>query len=275
MTSSISQFLRVSNAVPIIYTPMTSLSKNKDWYASPAELKSELKVPATFLIAGMSASGKTTAAKKLIHLLPRRYDKIIVFSQTAHMTGSWDDVADPRNIFPEPNYPLIEAIKRKQAEWIQEGRDYQICLIFDDCVGVLNTQEASHPMNHLVTMSRHFNLSLFFLVQSMPNISPTIRKNAHFVCVTKVHGSDYDMLFSIQTHYDTKKECLAMLKAYMKEYNLIVFNISNCYSERPIMVLSGKNKLVKKKKQTSGEGSSTSTDPQTPLESAEPATSPP
>lgn len=234
----------------------TGALKN-DFVTSPKDISQQLRVPGTYMIAGMSNSGKTVGCKKLLAMMPKRtgvvdgitqpkpaFDKVIVFSQTAHMTKSWSEVTE--DVFPEPNFGLIAAIQKRQEEWVSEGKIYQIAFIFDDCAGVLNTQERSHPMNRLVTMSRHFNISLFFLVQEMTAISPVIRKNCHFVIVTKIHGSDYDQLFSVQTHYDVKADCVRMLKDSMRDYNLIIFDMK-CYTERPIMILSGKCKLAVKK----------------------------
>lgn len=211
---------------------------------TPREAKEHLRVPGTYLFAGMSNSGKTVGCKKVLSMMPKRFDRIYVFSQTAHITKSWSDVT--QHVFPEPNYALIAAVQKKQEEWVREGKTYQIAFIFDDCAGVLNTQERSHPMNRLVTMSRHYNISLFFLVQEMTALSPVIRKNSHFIVITKVHGSDYDMMYEMQTVFDTKRDCLVMLRKFMREYNLIFFNKVDCYSARPIMVLPGKYKLKRK-----------------------------
>ena len=215
---------------------------------TPKEMKEHLRVPGTYLVCGMSNSGKTVGTRKLLELMPRRFDRIIVFSQTARMTGDWSGVTP--YVYDEPNYGLIAKVQALQEEIkarsTAEGKDsaaaIQIAFVFDDCAGVLETQERGHPMNRLVTMSRHFNISLFFLVQAMTQISPVIRKNAHYVVLTKVHGTDYDLVYSLQTHYDTKKHFIEALRANMKNYNLIVLNM-DCYTPKPIMVLPGRYKL--------------------------------
>lgn len=228
----------------VVREPKLALTDTDRMIVTPAEAKEQLRVPGTYLFAGMSNSGKTVGCKKILSLMPKRFDRIYVFSQTARLTKSWEDVTE--HVFDEPDYALVSAVQRKQEEWVGEGKTYNIAFIFDDCAGVLNTQERSHPMNRLVTMSRHYNISLFFLVQEMTAISPVIRKNAHFIVITKVHGSDYEMMYEMQTVYDTKRECINMLKRYMREYNLILFNKVDCYSARPIMILPGKYKLVKR-----------------------------
>lgn len=228
------------------FTTEPKLSRSeKSLLVTPQEAKEQLRVPGTYLFAGMSNSGKTVGCKKVLTMMPKRFDRIYVFSQTARITKSWEDVTE--HVFDEPDYALIAAVQKKQQQWIDEGKSYQIAFIFDDCAGVLNTQERSHPMNRLVTMSRHYNISLFFLVQEMAALSPVIRKNAHFIIITKVHGSDYDMMYEMQTVFDTKRDCLVMLRQFMREYNLIFFNKVDCYSARPIMVLPGKYKLRRKK----------------------------
>lgn len=228
----------------VVREPKLALTDTDRMIVTPAEAKEQLRVPGTYLFAGMSNSGKTVGCKKILSLMPKRFDRIYVFSQTARLTKSWEDVTE--HVFDEPDYALVSAVQRKQEEWVGEGKTYNIAFIFDDCAGVLNTQERSHPMNRLVTMSRHYNISLFFLVQEMTAISPVIRKNAHFIVITKVHGSDYEMMYEMQTVYDTKRECINMLKRYMREYNLILFNKVDCYSARPIMILPGKYKLRRK-----------------------------
>lgn len=224
---------------------------------NPKQLRESLRVPATYVFAGMSNSGKTMGCKKILTMLPRTrkdetgqprsvakpFDKIIVFSQTARITGDWQDVTD--TILPEPDYELLASIMAKQEAWKAEGKDYQIALIFDDCSGLMGAKETNHPINNFVTMSRHFNISLFFLIQSMTNVNPAIRKNAHFVIVTKIHGSDYKMMFDIQTHFDSQQDCVNLLRAHMKDYNLIIFSIIDCYDSTP-KVLSGKYQLAKR-----------------------------
>lgn len=211
---------------------------------TPEQMKRHLKVPGTYLIAGMSNSGKTVGTKKLLQLMPERFDRIVVFSQTARMTHDWDPVTP--YIYDEPDYALVAKIQTfledRKANSRPGQRLLQVAFVFDDCAGVLETQERTHPMNRLVTMSRHYGISLFFLVQAMTQISPVIRKNAHYVVVTKVHGTDYDLLYSLQTHYDNKKDFITALRASMKDYNLIAFNM-DCYTEKPVMVLSGRYKL--------------------------------
>ena len=227
---------------------------------TPTEMTAHLRVPGTYLVCGMSNSGKTVGTQKLLQMMPRRFDRIIVFSQTAYMTGDWKDVTP--YVYSEPNYELIARVQTLQEEikgrLTAEGKDpasaLQIAFVFDDCAGVLETQERGHPMNKLVTMSRHFNISLFILVQAMTQISPVIRKNSHYVVVTKIHGTDYDLLYALQTHYDNKKDFTTGLRANMKDYNLIAFNM-DCYTPKPIMVLSGRYKLRQKR--------GTDTDPRT------------
>lgn len=218
---------------------------------TPKEMTQHLQVPGTYLIAGMSNSGKTVGTQKLLQLLPRRFDRIIVFSQTARMTGDWSAVTP--YVYDEPDYAFIARLQALQEEIkarvTAAGKDpktaLQVALVFDDCAGVLETQERGHPMNKLVTMSRHFNMSLFFLVQAMTQVSPVIRKNSHVVLVTKIHGTDYDQLYALQTHYDNKKDFITALRENMKSYNLIAFNM-DCYTARPIMVLPGRYKLRRK-----------------------------
>lgn len=219
---------------------------------TPAQMSEHLRVPGTYLVCGMSNSGKTVGTQKLLQLLPRRFDRIIVFSQTARMTGDWAGVTP--YVFDEPDYAFIarvqalqEEIKSRQtAEGKDASKSLQVAFVFDDCAGVLETQERGHPMNRLVTMSRHYGISLFFLVQAMTQISPVVRKNAHFVLVTKIHGTDYDLLYALQTHYDNKKDFISALRENMKDYNLIAFDMS-CYAAKPIMVLAGRYKLKRRR----------------------------
>lgn len=237
---------------------------------TPKEMTEHLRVPGTYLVCGMSNSGKTVGTQKLLQLMPRRFDRIIVFSQTARMTGDWTSVTP--YVYDEPNYELIAKVQALQEEIkgrnTAEGKDpttaIQIAFVFDDCAGVLETQERGHPMNRLVTMSRHFNISLFFLVQAMTQISPVIRKNAHYVVLTKVHGTDYDLVYALQTHYDNKKDFITALRINMKDYNLIVLNM-DCYTPKPIMVLAGRYKLRRTDKGNHG-----STGHQSPEESTRP-----
>ena len=155
----------------------------------------DLQLPSNILIAGSTRSGKTHLTKKILDSgVLAKTDYLIIFSPTANISGDWDKYRlndNPKygrviQIFDDVsafNSILMEMIS-SQKELLKHHSKNEIpsiIIILDDCLNT-NILRQRGLIDQFSVSSRHYNMSMFILVQKIRGAPKTLRLNcAYFI----------------------------------------------------------------------------------------------
>lgn len=181
------------------------LPKNKGWEWVG-------KHPFRCITVGESGSGKTTL---LIHLLntfyAKYFDEIWIWSPNYHIDSTWKNLKfKPKRTFTTFEEEHVTELREQQTSVInREGvlRSKKILAVVDDFA---NDWQAMHSkgLQSFYTIGRHWNCSIFVMVQKLTAISLTMRTNASLLfCFHASNGQELETLRDEQTsQLITKKE---------------------------------------------------------------------
>ena len=133
---------------------------------------------------GQRRTGKTTLMRDLVHSQRKRFDKVFVFSLTAHIYKDSDyDFVPPTNFVYGLDEDLLEDMmtsrEREVIKRTENGTMKDIdkwLFIFDDIIGDKKVRQ-SQPLNNLFVQGRHFAIYALLLCQHATGIPPVIRRN--------------------------------------------------------------------------------------------------
>lgn len=139
-------------------------------------------------VSGANGSGKTHFVKYAIRTLDR-FDCILVISQTANFNNSYDYInlytSKPIILEPAKFREAIILSMKIQKKNISNGYGAKMLIIFDDIAGLLKD---SPEIRTLMTMHRHYNISIMFCIQYI-NMAATYLREV----------SKYDIVFQLKT----------------------------------------------------------------------------
>jgi hypothetical protein len=195
----------------------------------------ELNTPCNVVVAGSTKAGKTHLTKKILkeQILPKT-DYLIILSPTCDISDDWDE-------FPEqPNPDLGLVIQKFSADFkniIEEMIDSQrallrthkknnipsITIVIDDCLG-RSILRLGGLLDKFSVSSRHYNMTMFVLVQKIVGCPRTFRLNSAY-CVL-FNCSNFTELERFISEYVPKKY-KKMLEnhieqIYNEDYNFIL-----------------------------------------------------
>lgn len=191
------------------------------------EIREFIATPGHLLCIGTTMSGKSHLVKWLIYCLKGRWDYVICISGT-------NDVSEDLNWCPAKfryddfDEELMTKIMDKQREYIKrKGKEKAPqCLIYiDDICGIITRTRGMDMLNILFSKGRHYNISVYALVQYACMLSPTIRANSRYYAITKIHGKDVDYTYDFCADgYENKKQFRKELETTCVDYNVIIYD---------------------------------------------------
>ena len=148
------------------------------------------KDPFVFVIAGRRGSGKTTLCIRLLIsdcAYKGKFDKIILVSETAQLSGQWSRNIDTSDWQVHDHYSpkIIDDLMEKQTGTKPANREH-ILLILDD-LGHSTRRGLKmsdvDPLDTLASNGRHLCISIIFLCQQLSQTCTSIRANADaYIC---------------------------------------------------------------------------------------------
>jgi GTPase SAR1 family protein len=182
------------------------------------------------LLVGKRNSGKSVLAKYLIEK-SKPFDRVIVFCPTETINTWYGRFLDPRFIFEEYNELYLEALfKKLEKENANKSKEQMksVLLILDDCVGDVSLRN-SKVLKKIYVRSRHINLSLMVISQSLMELNPLQRANCDYICVSVLNHSSVESLadqYSSGRNF-TKKDFIKMYYDTVVNFNWLCIN-NNC-----------------------------------------------
>lgn len=165
--------------------------------------------PSSYLIAGLTKCGKTKWLRSFVFNNHDKYNRIYAFSSSAKFNQDYDFLEKSRIFDPskEADIQTLVKIVKLQRSVRAKGIPYQLLLIFDDIVGVINTHggKVGKFFDRLASSGRHIGISCVFITQRLTKISPTIRDNCLYWIVIKLKMNEImDQVFSVQSQFTDK-----------------------------------------------------------------------
>ena len=154
-----------------------------------------IKTPCNITVSGSNGSGKSHFIKYLITSFmnsDRKFDVIIIFSNTAGFNGDYDDVTGAKKFIFSPIYyeDVLRFVMKTQAINKKNGIERQVLMIFDDICGSIKD---SKTMKMLMTQNRHFYCTIIFAVQYINLTPPYLREVSY-----------YDIIFELKSENSLK-----------------------------------------------------------------------
>jgi hypothetical protein len=191
--------------------------------------------PASILIAGLTKCGKTKWLRSFVLNNHQHYDRIYAFSSSAKYNEDYNFLEPNRILDPSVVDDLLKLkrIVTMQKKVREKGHKYQLLLIFDDIVGVINTHGGAVGkfFDKIVTSGRHIGISCVFITQRLTKISPTIRDNCLYWVVIKLKMNEIlDQVFTVQSMFTDKYRFWDYYLEITKErYSSLLIQCDNPY----------------------------------------------
>lgn len=155
-----------------------------DYPIFPFEEKFEDGKHYSLALVASRNSGKTYFIKHIFPLLRKKYDFIVVFSnslQAAIYNDNFFTEEEEKFLFDEYNPGVLKDLERLQKH---TKNGFDICVIFDDCVSM--KQKHSDQLTQMYTRGRNMNMTIIFSTQSPMFIDSDSRGNIDFLFILKV-----------------------------------------------------------------------------------------
>ena len=201
--------------------------------------------PNHFLIVGPTKSGKSHLLKWMFYKkFYKEFDAIYLISGTISEDYTYIPAAFQSD--NEPEFKLIiNGVLEQQKQYKLNGSEMpRIAIILDDIVGVVDRykHDQIELFDKLYTRGRHYNISVFGIIQNITLLSTTIRYNTKYIIYTCVIGSQYDLLYEVVGKgFDNKKEFKTLINNICKDYRCVCFDAHT--SERRIYLLKADEKI--------------------------------
>lgn len=210
-----------------------------------------ISIPSNSLFIGCTNSGKTHSFTYLFKTIACKFNYGILISPTANLNYDYDFMPS-EYIHEEFNEEIIKNIimiqdnKVKLAMKKYGENDYKnyvpnCFIIIDDSIGLINFQHSI--FNSLFAKSRHLFISIFVLIQHVNALSPCIRINSSYICITKISDNNIDTIFKMIPDFKNKRELRKFIDNNCKDYKLMFVDKFDPYKIDKIKIL----KFPKKK----------------------------
>lgn len=172
----------------------------------------------TNLLIGKPKSGKTSLLYSLFKsplLFKKVYHNIFLFQPSASRASMKDKLFDKlpdENKFDELTFENLSEVMDTIKS---EDKDYNNCIIFDDCGSKLKNKELKQIFKELIQNRRHLRCSIYFLVQTWFSIEKDIRKLFSNIFVFRVSKKELETIFD---------EVVEQKKCYVGDIAKIVYD---------------------------------------------------
>ena len=183
----------------------------------------EISIPGFTILNGVSHSGKSTAIEYILHKYRKKIDYCIVFCNTC-FTGKSFNFIPEKFVHNEYKEEVLINAMGIQSELVKQRITKNLMIVFDDCL--FDKQFTSPSFKKLITMYRHFNISILLSTQ-FPNVLPPIfRANAFQVLIFQntTHRAIQALYESYGQTFDTFNEFKSFMNKNTNNYQFIYIN---------------------------------------------------
>ena len=242
--------IQASRCMPDLLMPI-ELPSGRVWMPEPFDRNSLNKIENPMcLMFGSRRTGKSFFTRWLLAGVARgTWDWGIVITETKH-NGFWQQYVPDEFIWEKYDAQRIAKIIERQKELLkqeenmawqmqrnpfdldaalgqeedwEEGLQKNMFIIFDDVMGkATHAIKWDHTMTELGSMGRHFNISVFMLLQDPKAVMPAVRANtdwAFFFAQPSKRAMTTAYEDYMSRYISDKKDGLALLQAMTKEDN--------------------------------------------------------
>ena len=223
----------------------TILDKLDEYEDSKSDMMKTLKkvysIPDfIMLIVGSIGAGKSICVGSIIayNKKAKKYSEIVVFSGSVE-NGYYTRNGIPKNLQRrEVTVRDLSAIQQQQIARNQNIKDdkkkHRVLIVVDDGLVSVGDRKTQQELTKFLSVIRHYQCSLIFVSQSIKNISPLLRSNAHFFMLYKMIGkSNLDIIHQEISMGENKEKFIRDYIERCKDKNcLFVDNTTDTLSER-------------------------------------------
>lgn len=155
------------------------------------------KPPFTLCVVGMIGSGKTSFVYSLIEAYPKYWDECVIFCGTKDSNHAWEGLNQRKvvvfNDWDEDAFEQYFKDLEKENERRRNEKEPELraCVVFDDMIADnISKRGRSTSLEKCLLNTRHYNLSVIILTQSIKLLSRTMRINMMYYAIFKVNRSE-------------------------------------------------------------------------------------
>ena len=181
---------------------------------------------------GCVRSGKSYMTKYLIKKIHRRYDVVMVFSNTANLNHAYHWLPAKKLFIvtdPDAGEPMLRQFMESQKKYVEVClKAPRVLIIFDDFVApylYTNKHFCNLFLNH-----RHYRCSVIFNTQSIRYIPPSVKENLYWFTILSCRGLGEKKLRELLDDVPTAnlQDCLQVIS---RDYHFIVIDYSSVVPE--------------------------------------------
>lgn len=183
----------------------------------------EFKIPFSMCIVSRRNCGKTHLMEYLTdHFLQNKiFDYVILFSETASLSGDFEKILDKKSILSDFNETSINKIIKYQEKVKSKGK--QCLIIIDDSISCVDKHFQS-LINKLFSKGRHWNISIVLINQYIKHaISPIVRSNIDYLLYSVNSVSILTYIYDLVIYDGNIKEFIKWSQDNTKSFQFIMY----------------------------------------------------
>ena len=185
----------------------------------------EFKIPFSMTIVSRRNCGKTHLMEYLTDnfLQNKLFDYVILFSETAHLSGDFSDILDKKCILSDFNEESIDKICKFQEKQKKLKKEKQALIIIDDSISCVG-HSFQKLVNKLFSKGRHWNISIVLINQYIKNVvSTVVRSNIDYLLYSVNSTTVLEYLYELVIYDGNKKDFVKWSQDNTKDFQFIMY----------------------------------------------------
>ena len=185
----------------------------------------EFKIPFSMCIVSRRNCGKTHLMEYLTDnfLQNKLFDYVILFSETAHLSGDFSEILDKKCILSDFNEQSIDKICKFQEKQKKLKKDKQALIIIDDSISCVGHMFQS-LIEKLFSKGRHWNISIVLINQYIKHaISPIVRSNIDYLLYSVNSISILTYIYDLVIYDGNIKQFITWSQNNTKDFQFIMY----------------------------------------------------
>lgn len=198
------------------------------------------------LLVGDTGTGKSNSLKWIMRDLCKNFDYGIVICGSGFINNDYDYIPSKYQYDYLPVDVLRSLVEDQKKRRSQEkkakkiGREKpapKVFIILDDIIGTFNRYGEGEIFNQ-ITKWRHYNISTIWVLQDVKYLPPVVRNSCSIVFVTRVRDTNTESIYSLCSQgFKSFSHFKEHLNSNTKNYNLLMYDMTNPYEEKYIKIL--------------------------------------
>ena len=185
----------------------------------------EFKIAFSMTIVSRRNCGKTHLMEYLTDnfLQNKLFDYVILFSETAHLSGDFSDILDKKCILSDFNEESIDKICKFQEKQKKLKKEKQALIIIDDSISCVG-HSFQKLVNKLFSKGRYWNISIVLINQYIKHaISPIVRSNIDYLLYSVNSVSILTYIYDLVIYDGNIKEFIKWSQDNTKDFQFIMY----------------------------------------------------